>query len=224
MIFNSKGNIPEVYAKERDMQVFTTLIDILLSCSKHDIDSLYRLYDAKECPEQFLPKLADTLNYKYNGADTVTANRKILDIFMTMMKYKGSKQGLLMAAALCLTSLDITSNNLEYIDSDYITALQDLDISVDYENATITITYPNIYTQVRYLLDYVRPVGMYIKLLSVLKSSHSIPLAVLAQSSANVVQYKPEHSSVEKASVNFSSPVDSNWLDSLPNEIINMNN
>ena len=43
-----------------------TLIDLILTVCRHDIDNLSCLYDATVCPEQFLPKLGDTLNYKYD--------------------------------------------------------------------------------------------------------------------------------------------------------------
>lgn len=215
MVLNSKKYIPEVYSRERDMQVFTTLIDMLLTTSKYDIDSLYKLYDASICPQQFLPELADTLNYKYDFANTVTSNRKILDIFMTMMKYKGSETGLLMATALCLTSLDLSTKKLETanVDVDYITALSSLDIKYDYEKAEIQIDYPNVYTQVRYLLDYVRPVGMTVNLRAVIKNRSAIPMAILAQVSAKVREYNVAKSYVNKAKVNFSYPVEQNQVD-----------
>lgn len=215
MVLNSKKYIPEVYSRERDMQVFTTLIDMLLTTSKYDIDSLYKLYDASICPQQFLPELANTLNYKYDFANTVTSNRKILDIFMTMMKYKGSETGLLMATALCLTSLDLSTKKLETanVDVDYITALSSLDIKYDYEKAEIQIDYPNVYTQVRYLLDYVRPVGMTVNLRAVIKNRRAIPMAILAQVSAKVREYNVAKSYVNKAKVNFSYPVEQNQLD-----------
>ena len=73
MLINSKKHIPEVYSRERDMRVFTTLIDLILTANKYDIDSLYRLYDASLCPEQFLPSLAETVNYTYDDANTVTS-------------------------------------------------------------------------------------------------------------------------------------------------------
>ena len=210
MVLNSKQYIPEVYAKERDMQVFTTLIDIILTVCKHDIDNLSCLYNAETCPEQFLTKLGDTLNYKYDSANTVISNRKILDIFPTMMKYKGSEIGLLMATALCLTSLGLSVKTLELenVDTDYINVLKDLEIRYDYEKAEIIIDYPNIYTQVRYLLDYVRPVGMTISLRSVVKTYSHIPMAILAQVSADVHKYNVNKSAVNKAKVNFSYPID----------------
>lgn len=214
MVLNSKQYIPEVYRKERDIQVFTTLIDMLLTICKYDIDTLYQLYNASICPEQFLPELATTLNYEYDKANTVTSNRKILDVFMTMMKYKGSQIGLLMATALCLTSLDLSIKNLEAanVDIDYMSALADLDIRYDYENGVIIIDYPNIYTQVRYLLDYVRPVGMTLNLRSVVKTSHHIPMAILAQVRAEVDKYNIRKSYVNKAKVNFSYPIDDNYI------------
>lgn len=214
MILNSNKYIPEVYGRERDIQVFTTLIDMLLTTSKYDIDSLYKLYDATVCPEQFLSSLATTLNYKYDTANTVTSNRKILSIFMTMLRHKGSEIGLLMATALCLTSLDLSIKKLEAADvnMDYISALSSLDIRYDYENAEIIIDYPNIYTQVRYLLDYVRPVGMTIELRSVTKNKHFIPLGILAQVSTEVHEYNVKNSYVDKAVVNFSYPVEEKHL------------
>ncbi len=219
MILDSKQYIPEVYRRERDMQVFTTLIDIILTSCKYDIDSLSKLYDATTCPEQFLPKFGDTLNYKYDNANTVTSNRKILDTFMVMMRYKGSQIGLLMATALCLTSLDLSIKNLETADvnTDYINALKDLEIKYDYENAVIIIDYPNIYTQVRYLLDYVRPVGMTLNLRSVTKTIQHIPMAILAQIQSEIHEYSMQKSTVNKARVNFSYPVTQEKLDEWKN-------
>lgn len=216
MIINSNSNIPEVYARERDMQVFTTLIDMLLTSVKYDIDNLYRLYDATECAEQFLPHLGHTLNYKYDDSNTVTSNRKILSIFMTMMKHKGSEIGLLMATALCLTSLDVAIKSLEAADvnTDYINALKDLEIKYDYEKAIITIDYPNIYTQVRYLLDYVRPVGMYLQLRSITKTYNHVPMAILAQIVSEVQEYNTKNSNVDNAKVNVSYPVEDKDMNS----------
>ena len=199
------------------MQVFTKLIDILLTSCKYDIDGLYRLYDSLLCPEQFLPYLAGTINYKYDNANTVSSNRQIIGIFMLMMKYKGSEKGIKMATALSLTTLDTAIKNLETADvsTDYIMALQNLDIHYNYETATIIIDYPNIYTQVRYLIDYVRPVGMYIKLRSVIKSPISSVMAILAQVQTAVHEYTEQQSYVNKAKVNSSYPTDGNFNDML---------
>lgn len=211
MLIQSNKFIPEVYAKERDMQVFTTLIDIILTCCKYDIDALYRLYNAMECSQDLLEYLGDTVNYKYDGASTVTANRKIIDTFMFMMKYKGSEIGLKMATALCLTSLDISKDKLEIlemadINSDYYTALSNIQVKYDYENARIIIDYPNTLTQVRYLIDYVRPVGMLIDFRSVVNIGTHIPMAILAQASHHVHEYNMKQSEINNDKINYSEP------------------
>jgi phage tail-like protein len=96
LIFDSKKFIPQVYAKERDIQVFTKLIDIILTNCKYDIDNLGDLYDAYKCPQSLLPLLAYTLNYKYNFSDTVTGNRRTIDAFALMERNRGSEIGLKM--------------------------------------------------------------------------------------------------------------------------------
>ena len=229
MIFNTKKNIPEVYSRERDMQSLNLLLDIVLTLCKSDIDKLGDLYNANTCPTQFLPLMAKTLNYEYNDMDTVTVNRKVLDIFAIMERNKGSDLGIRVATALCLTALDTSQNNLELADigTDYISALRDLTIEYCYESedpdkeATIVITYPNIYTLVRYLLDYVRPVGMYIILKSVTSSSHSERMIILAQTKAKSFEYISEvRSGVGTSEINFSSPIDDNVFEEL---LIDMN-
>lgn len=215
MLMQSNKYIPEVYRRERDMQVFTSLIDIILTCCKYDIDSLYKIYDAKLCPEQLLPYLADTINYKYDNSDSVTANRQVIDIFMTMMRHKGSEIGIKMATALSLTSYNLAQQDseLDPTDTNYLNALNDLTIHYNYEQAMIIIDYPNIYTQVRYLLDYVRPVGMYINLRSVVKAPLTSTMAILAQVQTNVQEYVAKSNYVNKAKVNMSSPTDEHFDD-----------
>ena len=226
MLVNSKKYIPEVYSRERDMRVFTTLIDLILTANKYDIDSLYKIYDASKCPEEFLPYLGKTLNYNYDDANTITSNRKIISLFMTMLRYKGCKIGLAMATALCLTSLDLSIQNIETanVDTDYIDALSRLDIRYDYEHARIVIDYPNIYTQVRYLLDYVRPVGMYLLLRSVIPAYETSIGGLLAQTVVRTAPYTIRKSMVNTATVNFSYPIGQDLLDELSDYIDENNN
>lgn len=215
MLIDSKKMIPQVYGKERQIQVFTTLLDIILTCCKHDIDSLGEVYDAQNCPEQLLPLLSSTLNYKYNFNDTVTSNRDVIDIFSTMEKYRGSELGLKIATALSLTSLNKSLQNNELVSGtiDYINAMQDLEIVYDYENAKIEITYPNVYTLVRYLLDYVRPVGMYVELKPVVSISMKGDAMLLYAGMEDLShEYNPNiESFVNKSFVNFSATMDNKW-------------
>jgi phage tail-like protein len=230
-MIQSENYIPQVYRKERTIQVFTKLIDIILSVCKYDIDNIGNVYDANKCPEQLLPLLASTLNYKYNFSDTVTANRKIIDVFTIMEKNRGSKVGLLMATALSLTSLAISKDNAEIIsNSDYIDALMNLKIYYDYDEALITIDYPNVYTLVRYLLDYVRPVGMRLKLRGVADKNINTDVMLLYADIEDLTRkYEASvDSGVSKNFVNFSKVGDPRWQDWLetisnPENIIDMN-
>lgn len=223
MLFNTSKMIPDVYGRERDMRALTLLLDIVLTSFKHDVDNLGCIYDANYCPEAFLPFLAKTFNYEYNDLDTVTSNRKIIDIFTTLEKHRGSDIGLRMATALSLTALDMSQTNLELanVNTDYITALTDVEIQYCYDSSdnddgyenTIIIDYPNTYTLVRYLLDYVRPVGMYIYLRSIEKFKSVNAMAILAQVDAQSIEYMvKQRSGVGKAVVNFSSPVDDDYI------------
>lgn len=226
MIINSQTMIPQVYSKERDMQVFNKLIDLVATYYKYKIDNLGDLYDARRCPQALLPLLAYTLNYKYNFEDTVTANRRVISAFTIMEKNRGSRIGLLMAAALSLTSLEISKNNAEIDTSqDYLDALRNLHISFDYENARIVIDYPNVYTLVRYLMDYVRPVGMYLDLRSVV--GHDIntdAMLIYGLADATVRPYNPEiDTQVNRNFVNFSAVADDGWLDQFDDEVLNLN-
>lgn len=211
--------IPQVYGKERTIQVFTKLLDIILACCKYDIDNLGNIYNAKVCPESFLPLLAYTLNYDYNFADTVSSNRSIIECFAIMERWKGSIKGMKMATALGLTSLDISKNNNELTPTsqDYISALQHINIIVDYETGVITIDYPNTYKFVRYILDYVRPVGMTINLRSVvMKDINADVMVISANVMTDVHKYETNvKSKVSRSFVNFSAAVDDTWLDNL---------
>lgn len=215
MLIESKNMIPQVYSRERDMQVFNKLIDIIATCCKYDIDKLGYVYDAFNCPKQLLPLLAYTLNYNYNYDDTVTSNRRIIDAFPIMERNKGGETGLKMAAALSLTSLDESKNNGQLTgDDDYLKPLRDLVIHYDYETATIYIDYPNVYTLVRYLMDYVRPVGMYLELRSITGQNIDND-AIIVYAGTDYTQRpfdKYMDSGVSKSFVNFSTAADENWF------------
>ena len=227
MIFETKNYIPEVYGKERDMNVFTKLIDMVVTNSKYTIDNMRNLYDANKCKDAFLPLLGDTLNYKYNYQDTVSANRKILDYFTIMEKNRGSVIGLKMATALSLTSLNIAADNNEIIttNSDYLMILNDLEITFDYEEATITIKYPNVYTLVRYLMDYVRPVGMYLNIESISDGAIDDEAMFIYAATENVVrEYNPKvDSGVNTSKVNFALTDEPTWIDLLEGSSVDFN-
>lgn len=222
MMMQSERYIPEVYRKERDIKVLTRLFDIIFTFCKYQVDNLGSVYDAYKCPEQFLPFFAKTLNFDYNYADTVTANRRIIDAFAIMERNKGSEIGLKMATALSLTSMSIAQDNDELIDiaSDYIEILNNIRIAISYEDGVIQIDYPNIYSLVRYLLDYVRPVGMIIDLRAVVGTDiRREAMLIYATLLNDTHAYIPEiESGVSKSFINFSGYAMDNWLEANNND------
>lgn len=224
MLFDTKTMIPQVYSKERTMQVFNRLLDIIMTCCKYNIDNIGDIYDALKCPDEFLPYLGETLNYQYNYSDTVTANRRTIKVFTDMEKCRGSQTGLLMATALSLTSLSISKDNDEISISstttDYLQALKELKISYNYKDGIITIDYPNVYTLVRYLIDYVRPVGICVDLRSVAAINVNTDAMLIYANIENLTkEYDPyTESQVENSYVNFSSVGDPEYKESIINQ------
>lgn len=222
MMMQSEKYIPQVYRKERDIQVLTRLFDMIFTFCKYHIDNLGNVYDAYKCPEQFLPFFAKTLNFDYNYADTVTSNRRIIDSFAIMEHNRGSEIGIRMATALSLTSMSVAQDNDELIDiaSDYIEILNNIRMAINYEDGIIQIDYPNIYTLVRYLLDYVRPVGMIIDLRAVVGTDIRREAMLLYATIKNDTQkYDPDiKTAVSKSFINFSGYAMENWLDANDND------
>lgn len=228
MLLESNNFIPQVYRKERDIQVFSKLLDIILNCCKFDIDNLGCLYDSLTCPELFLPLLAKTVNYNYNFEDTVTANRRIIKVFVDMEKWRGSRTGLLIAAALSLTSTGSSENNNEIspgTDFQYMDALRNLKINIDYETGTIKIDYPGTYEIARNLIDYVRPIGMWTEW-RVVNDININPDAMLIYADIENMtkEYMPEIDSfVSKSFVNLSTTGDKTFKEQLEDFVNSLN-
>jgi hypothetical protein len=213
---DTKTMIPEVYSRQRDIQSLNKLLDIVFTYCKYNIDNLGNIYDAYKCPENLLPFFARTLNYNYNHNDTVMSNRRTIDCFTIMEQHRGSEVGLKMATALSLTSMSVSQDNNELLDviSDYISILNSIRIVINYEEGVIQIDYPNVYTLVRYLLDYVRPVGMAIDLRAVVSTDiRREALLVYATLLNATTPYDPNiKTKYSKSYINFSAFADDNWL------------
>ena len=217
MIMNTKTMIPEVYSRQRDIQALNKLFDIITTYCKYNIDNLGNVYDAYKCPENLLPFFAKTLNYNYNFNDTVMSNRRTIDCFTLMEHERGSEIGIKMATALSLTSMDVSQNNNELIDilSDYLDIINSIKMVIDYENGIIQIDYPNIYSHVNYLLDYVRPVGMVINLRAVVPADiRREAMLVYATIQNDTKPYDPNvQTAFSKSFINFSAFADEKWLE-----------
>ena len=156
--------VPEIYRESRDFRVFLKLLDIVINSCKYDIDNWTTLYDPLQCPENFLPLLADFIGYRYDTSLSVTENRVIMSEFNTMIKNKGSEIGLRLAAALSMNAqLASDPMSKEYIRA--VSQLQFLELFYDYDTGIIRIYYPRDLTKIRDIFKYVRPVGSFIELI-----------------------------------------------------------
>lgn len=206
MILKSENLIPNVY-KSRDYQALLILLDIVINTSKYEIDNLLDLYDPEICTADVLPYLANYIGYIYNYTDTVQENRNIIKNFTTMIRNRGSETGITLAAALSLSGSD---------NKDFISDLAHLNIIMHYDTGLIEILYPREKTKVRNLLDWVRPVGMYIDLTPGTIIDNRSAISVSDRVSVNVIPYNDtQFSGVEWDAINFSR-VTTNYVDFKP--------
>lgn len=216
MLIRTSKYVPKVY-QSRDYKAFLTMLDIVLSTSKYEIDNLLSLYDPETCPSNLLPYLAHLVGYVYNYTDSIQENRNIIKNFNAMIRNRGSETGITLAAALSLSGSD---------NKDFISDLEYLSIMINYEKGLIEILYPREKTKVRNLLDWVRPVGMYIDLTPGTVAGSKDTITVNDNVKVNVQPYSTIlHSGVEWDSINFSrlyinlGTTIKTWQDMLDNEI-----
>lgn len=161
--------VPEVYKEESmDFRFFLKWFDYALTKTQYDITNFMDLYDPLRCPEELLWMLGDTMGYKYDDREGLCAafNRFAMLYFMSMIRYKGSKTGVTIAAEVNLKQKDINAygeeNPINY------NRLEDTSIPANavyvesnVEEGCINVVYFTDETPIDSCIEYVRPLGMY---------------------------------------------------------------
>ena len=158
--------VPEVYKESADFRLFLKWFDYALTKTQYDTNNLMDLYDPLRCPKDLLWMLGDTMGYQYDDRLCAAFNRFAMLYFMSMIKYKGSRTGVTLAAEVNLKQKDIDAygeeNNINY------NRLEDTSIPVNsvyvepnIEEGYINIVYFTDETPVDSCIEYVRPLGMY---------------------------------------------------------------
>lgn len=158
--------VPEVYRSSWDFRFFLRWFELALEHVKNDTENLVDLYDPLRCPEQLLWMLGDTVGYKYDSRLPAAFNRLVLLYFMSMIRHKGSKDGVTLAAEVNLAQFNVLKYGQE---KDILhNRLEDTSIPV---NSVYVTSHPSEgYIEVVYFaeekpidacLEYVRPLGMY---------------------------------------------------------------
>lgn len=159
--------IPAVYTEEsQDFRFFLKWFDYALTKIQYDTTNLLDLYDPLRCPKDLLWMLGDTMGYQYDDRLCAAFNRFAMMFFMSMIKYKGSKTGVTIAAEVNLKQKDINAYGQEN-DINY-DRLEDTSIPVNSvyvepntEQGYIDVVYFTDEKPIDSCIEYVRPLGMY---------------------------------------------------------------
>lgn len=172
-------SLPEVYKESADFRFFCNWFETALQKIKYDTENLFDLYDPLRCPAELLWMLADTMGFKYDDRLPTAFNRLVLVYFMSMIRHKGSKDGVMLAAETNLAQFridmiagtgykkddgtDVPPNPVLY------NRLEDTSIPVNSVYVTshtsegyIDVVYFSTKKPIDACIEYVRPVGMYL--------------------------------------------------------------
>lgn len=195
MIFKiNKGFVPETYYESRDYRVFLKLLGVLVSVMKSNIDSFPSLYSPDDCPDNMVNLLASMVGYKYNSSLSVEDNRIIIKYFPYMIRYRGSEEGIKLATALSLNTSE---------DASEAYTLDNIIIEYDYNYGLIKIFYPHTDLLRRDLIEAVRPVGSFVKLIPSSISDNTDELDVKATVKVEVEKYDTRREKVDESKVGF---------------------
>lgn len=170
-------SIPEVYKESADFRTLLTWFSEALTKIKYDTENLFDLYDAQRCKDSLLWMLADTMGFKYDNRLPTSFNRLVLLYFMSIIRNRGSKDGVTLAAETNLAQFQILLDAGGYTDSTGKT-IEGKDILYNrLENTSIPVNsvYVTPHTDLGYIdvvyfstklpidacIEYARPLGMY---------------------------------------------------------------
>ena len=171
-------SVPDVYTDSQDFRFFLNWIATCLEKIHYDTENGMDLYDPLRCPEDLLWMLADTMGYKYDDRLPTSFNRFVLVYFMSMIRNRGSKDGVTLAAETNLKQFDIdlvagtgyVNKDGEIVEPNEILYNRLEDTSIPVNTVAVTPHTAEGYIDVVYFSDrlpidacieYVRPLGMY---------------------------------------------------------------
>lgn len=110
-------NVPEVYINaSRDFQLLCRLYDCMINSVKFSIDGVLRVIDTRLCSNSLLSLLQTKLGFFTEKDFSYDEIRYVLRAFPDIIKYKGSKRGILQAVyVFCKLKHIQTIPNIEII-------------------------------------------------------------------------------------------------------------
>lgn len=174
-------SVPEVYKTSQDFRFFLKWFAYALSKIKYDTEEFMDLYDPLKCKSDLLWLLAWTMGFRYDDRNGLSPayNRLILLYFMSMIRKKGSREGVTLAAEVNLAQFNIMDRATKgYTDVDgnevppnpaLYDRLEDTSIPANsvyvapnVEKGYIDVVYFSTEKPVDACIEYVRPLGVYL--------------------------------------------------------------
>lgn len=162
----NKVSVPSIYLSSSDFKFFHDWFINALTKVHYDTEHFLDLYDPLKCPAELLWMLADTMGFKFDDRVPIAFNRLILLYFMSMIRNRGSRDGVALAAEVNLAQFhvladgeqnDILYNRLE----DPSIPVNSVYVEPNVADGYIDIVYFSTDTPVDSCIEYVRPLGMY---------------------------------------------------------------
>lgn len=159
-------SLPEVYTDSFDFRTFLKWFSLGLSKIGYDIENTLDLIDPLNCKSELLWMLADTMGFKYDSRLPVAFNRLVLIYFMSMIRNRGSKDGVTLAAETNLAQFVIQNKaaekeiNGERLDDTSI-PVNSVYVTPYTDKGYIDIVYFSDRKPIDACVEYVRPLGMY---------------------------------------------------------------
>ena len=160
-------SLPDIYLQSQDFRFFIKWFNLGLTRIKYDIENMIDLYDPLKCPSHLLWMLGDTIGFIFDERLPFAYNRLILIYFMSMIRNRGSKDGLTLAGEVNLAQFNI----LDYGKENDILYDRLEDTSIPVNSVSVTPHVKQGYIDIVYFSDrlpidscteYVRPLGMYL--------------------------------------------------------------
>lgn len=157
---------PEIYKQSWDFRFFLKWFETCLAELQYKTDNLIDLLDPLRCPSELLWMLGDTCGYKYDERASVAFNRLVILYFATLIRYRGSKTGMTLAAEINLDQFNLQNyaNENPVLEA----RLEDTSIPVNAVSVTpyvdlgfIDVVYYSEKIPTDVCIEYVRPLGMY---------------------------------------------------------------
>lgn len=159
-------SLPECYLESWDFRFFVNWFATALDKTRYDHEHFFDLFDPLRCPEWLLWLLSDSEGYKFDDRLPSSFCRLVLVYFMQMIRLKGSKDGVTLAAEVNLAQFNLLQYGIEK--EILYNRLEDTSIPVN--SVYVTPHVDKGYFDVVYFatekpidacIEYVRPLGMY---------------------------------------------------------------